>query len=301
MEEKEVFLTSKLATYQAFTLAEMYAKIRTLLDNTTRNIGPVSLSNFTEILQLLAPIEELVKEQVPAETIKRAFDNVNSDKVLDPAGLFRLDSEHEDFCIRSFPDLTDYRGPLRHMAEEVQEAIESGEADEFADILLLLLSAWRLRFPGGNVGDLVHTAFKKLEVNKTRRWLKLNSEGFSKHIDRMIQRDEDKRKNLIKSLQDLEYSNAEELADDVLANGWTIAQKTLILAYELSKDQIIDLGERLDISDFYKYFQTWFMTQSRSGARNYPENEVYQNKDLYDYMSNMRLNLYDRILHSWSE
>lgn len=102
--------------------------------------------------------------------------------VSNAGGIHELYRQHANFVAEAFPTITDYRGPLRHMAKEVQEAIESGEPEEFADILLLLFSAFRLRFPGHSAYNLVNIAFDKLAVAQRRKWGKVNEQGFSEHI-----------------------------------------------------------------------------------------------------------------------
>lgn len=97
-------------------------------------------------------------------------------------GLLGLDARHKAFVEKAFPDITDWRAPLNHMAEEVQEAIQSGEEEEFADILLLLLSSFRLRFPEGDVGYLLHIAHEKMAVNEKRKWGAKEAGGHRKHI-----------------------------------------------------------------------------------------------------------------------
>lgn len=89
---------------------------------------------------------------------------------------------HADFVSRKFPEIRDYRGPLRHLKKEVDEAIESGEEEEFSDILLLLFSSYRLRFPNNSPDDLLKAAYLKLTACEGREWGKMNKEGFQEHI-----------------------------------------------------------------------------------------------------------------------
>jgi len=92
-----------------------------------------------------------------------------------------FDQAHKEFCETAFPDINDYRKPLEHMKLEIQEAITSGEPEEFADILMLLLSAFRLRFPKCNTDDLLSAAASKLIINRERTW-EMNLEGFAQHV-----------------------------------------------------------------------------------------------------------------------
>lgn len=95
--------------------------------------------------------------------------------------LKNFDRKHSEFTNRVFPQITDFRGPLKHMKKEVKEAIASGEPEEFADILMLLLSSFRLRFPLCNTDDLLKAAAAKLEICEGRDW-KMNDQGFAEHV-----------------------------------------------------------------------------------------------------------------------
>jgi hypothetical protein len=68
---------------------------------------------------------------------------------------------------------------LQKMMSEAKEAMESGEPEEFADILLCLLSACDLR--GIRTEDLLNLAFAKLEKNRQRRWAQ-NPDGTWSHV-----------------------------------------------------------------------------------------------------------------------
>jgi hypothetical protein len=61
-------------------------------------------------------------------------------------------------------------GSLRHLKLEAEEAIQSGERDEYADCLILILDA--ARRGGFTCSDLIDEALKKLEVCKTRTYLR---------------------------------------------------------------------------------------------------------------------------------
>lgn len=89
---------------------------------------------------------------------------------------------HARFTDSTFPDIKDFRGPLRHLLEEVQEAIDSGEEEEFADMFMLILSAFRLRFPGKNTHALLQMCFNKLAENRKRRWAR-NDKGYATHVE----------------------------------------------------------------------------------------------------------------------
>ena len=93
-----------------------------------------------------------------------------------------LNMVHKDFVDRKFPNITDWRGPLHHLSEEVKEAIESGEEEEFAYLQLLILSAFRLRFPGASTNHLIKMCFRKLKKLEGIEWGEVNDKGFQEHI-----------------------------------------------------------------------------------------------------------------------
>ena len=91
-----------------------------------------------------------------------------------------LKEEIKQFSEGQFGIRTDPRGPLNHLKAEVIELIEAIESDsddptdeqeEWADCLLLLLDAFRIRY-GNDVSfnKLLHFALSKLEVVKKREW-----------------------------------------------------------------------------------------------------------------------------------
>lgn len=94
--------------------------------------------------------------------------------------LENFNREHAKFCAKAFPNITDYRAPLKHLKKEVKETMVSGEPDEYADCLMLLLSSFRLKYPHCDTHDLLRAAAAKLEINKSREW-EMNSEGFAEH------------------------------------------------------------------------------------------------------------------------
>ncbi len=112
-----------------------------------------------------------------------------------------LKNEIQDFSERQFGERHDPKGPLNHLKEEVDELIEAidivkspsapgatideakklmhNEEEEWADCLLLLLDAFRIRF-GNDVSfnKLLHFSLNKLEVIKDRKWdKKPNKDG----------------------------------------------------------------------------------------------------------------------------
>jgi hypothetical protein len=105
-----------------------------------------------------------------------------------------LKNEIKDFSEDQFGPRTDPRGPLNHLKLEVIELIDSindfdqyaptglyeleewaaakhNEEEEWADCLLLLLDAFRIRY-GNDISynKLLHFSLNKLEVIKKREW-----------------------------------------------------------------------------------------------------------------------------------
>jgi hypothetical protein len=75
-----------------------------------------------------------------------------------------------------------YTAPLYHLKEEVQETIESGELFEYADMFILLLDSYRMKYPTLSTDDLVKQCEIKLKINKARTWGKPDENGVVKHI-----------------------------------------------------------------------------------------------------------------------
>ena len=103
----------------------------------------------------------------------------NTKRIPDRLEKFYVD--HGVFCEKAFPTITDFVPVLKHLKEEADEAISSGEAEEFADVLMLLLSAFRLRFPDEGVHSLLYAAEQKLKVCKERKWV-IVEDGYGQHI-----------------------------------------------------------------------------------------------------------------------
>lgn len=107
-----------------------------------------------------------------------------------------LKQEIKDFSESQFGPRSDPRGPLNHLKEEVIELIDSinevdqfntvsngiyepsglekakhNEEEEWADCLLLLLDAFRIRYGNDtSYNKLLHFSLNKLEVIKKRDW-----------------------------------------------------------------------------------------------------------------------------------
>jgi hypothetical protein len=79
------------------------------------------------------------------------------------------------FSDKQFGIRTDPRGPLNHLKEEVEELLEAigqeNEEEEWADCVLLLLDAFRIRYGDDtSFNKLLHFALNKLDVLKQREW-----------------------------------------------------------------------------------------------------------------------------------
>ena len=89
-----------------------------------------------------------------------------------------------DFSDKQFGKNRPFTAPLHHMKKEIKEAIDSGELEEFADILLLLLDSFRKRYPRAHTDKLLRAALRKINVCKKRKWGKPDKNGVFEHIRR---------------------------------------------------------------------------------------------------------------------
>lgn len=96
----------------------------------------------------------------------------------------KLFYDQKRFSLKTFGTAEErpFIGPLNHLRRECDEAIESGDISEFADIFLLLIDAFHRRFPIANADSMIKAAKNKLEINKKRKWGKMDSDGVSEHI-----------------------------------------------------------------------------------------------------------------------
>lgn len=87
------------------------------------------------------------------------------------------------FSDETFGTERPFTAPLYHLKKEVDEAIESGEMEEFVDMQLLLLDAFRKRFPELTTQDLLDFCHEKITVVlPARRWGKPDKNGVFEHI-----------------------------------------------------------------------------------------------------------------------
>ena len=86
-----------------------------------------------------------------------------------------------DFIDKTFGVDRPFTAPLHHLKKEVDETIESGEMEEFADMQLLLLDAFRKRFPNEEFQALINECDRKLDILYTREWNEPDENGVYLH------------------------------------------------------------------------------------------------------------------------
>lgn len=85
----------------------------------------------------------------------------------------------------TFPQSTSL-SKIEHLKEEVDELItdinenNSGKASEFADCFMLLFGA--AYSDGMSYENICNAIEKKMKINRTRKWGKVNEKGFVNHI-----------------------------------------------------------------------------------------------------------------------
>ena len=146
-------------------------------------------TNYCQIVDLAE--EELLKIYLNQshESVARML--IASNKALntlaittpyDPITIQSVSDEIQKFSDTTFGEDRPFTAPLHHMKLEVDEAIESGNEEEFADILLLLLDSYRKKHPLKSTKDLLNCANAKIEKLKTRKWQKPDERGVVQHI-----------------------------------------------------------------------------------------------------------------------
>jgi hypothetical protein len=81
------------------------------------------------------------------------------------------------------PSQRDSKGPLNHLKEEINEALDKPkDILEWADMLLLVLDGYR-RENIGTLEDLEMAANTKVIICQNRKWGQMDSNGVVKHID----------------------------------------------------------------------------------------------------------------------
>ncbi len=87
-----------------------------------------------------------------------------------------------EFSDRKFGTDRPFTAPLHHLKKEVNEAIESGEIEEFADMQLLLLDSFRKKFPNSTTEDLLNVCMDKIQTCEKRIWGKPDKNGVVEHV-----------------------------------------------------------------------------------------------------------------------
>lgn len=103
--------------------------------------------------------------------------------------LKEIKEEIRKFSEGAFGKRKDATGPLNHLKREIDELLDVlgkggwEEEEEWADCLLLLLDAWRIRYGNWISYDkFIEMADKKLEIAKKREWDKTpDDEGVYSH------------------------------------------------------------------------------------------------------------------------
>ncbi len=87
-----------------------------------------------------------------------------------------------EFSDRKFGSDRPFTAPLHHLKKEVNEAIESGEMEEFADMQLLLLDSFRKKFPNSTTEELLNLCMMKIELCEKRIWGMPDENGVIEHV-----------------------------------------------------------------------------------------------------------------------
>ena len=93
-----------------------------------------------------------------------------------------------NFSDKTFGKNNPITGPLTHIHEEIDEILlclsqDEDPLDEFADVLLMLVDAFRKHYGDSvDMQILIDAASKKLDINETRKWGEPDENGVIKHI-----------------------------------------------------------------------------------------------------------------------
>lgn len=120
---------------------------------------------------------------------KKQVERELKDFLMSPSLAVVLKNEIE-FSDKAFGKIP-FTGPLNHLLREIQEVINEEKSHapnennasllEFADCLLLLLNAFRIRHRDLLAGDLLRACMNKIEMNKKRTWNKPDSDMTFQH------------------------------------------------------------------------------------------------------------------------
>jgi hypothetical protein len=100
--------------------------------------------------------------------------------------------EETEFSEKTFGPIP-FTGPLHHLKKEINEIIEATADDaaddennasliEFADCLLLLINAFRIRHPDLTTGTWLRACRNKIINNYKRTWPPVNAQGYAEHV-----------------------------------------------------------------------------------------------------------------------
>ena len=169
------------ASDKAAAIYALYAGLRMYKDKKyLDNIGTdlVSISGA----EAYCLIEQL-REQYPQaihECQKVYDEHIVRDRHAPKNRLQALMDSATAFVKGLLPGVT-YQVQVKKVLEEVNELVASPDTHvEYADVLLTLLVAYRLR--GGTADELLQLAEEKTEINKTRKWGEPDADGLKHHI-----------------------------------------------------------------------------------------------------------------------
>lgn len=90
--------------------------------------------------------------------------------------------EIAEFSDRKFGKERPFTAPLHHLKKEVDECIESGDLEEYADCLLLLMDAFRKKYPNYHSDILIQACLNKIRKCENRIWGEPDENGVIEHI-----------------------------------------------------------------------------------------------------------------------
>ena len=96
--------------------------------------------------------------------------------------LEKVKNDIAEFSDRVFGADRPYTAPLYHLKKEVDETIEDGDIEEFADMLLLILDAFRKKHTTKTTQDLLDVCHLKIVECENRKWGKPDENGVIEHI-----------------------------------------------------------------------------------------------------------------------
>jgi len=91
-----------------------------------------------------------------------------------------LQDDSYQFVIGLLPNLTHYQQARKVLEESTELANDADDEVEYADVLISLLVAAKLK--GINTDKLLQVAETKMALNKTRKWGEADANGLKKHI-----------------------------------------------------------------------------------------------------------------------